>query len=149
MASKVPFGEKCFKYFIGYKDNEKMVLLCVIVPKRSVYRKKFDETKYMSFLIKGNEFQEKYNQVWDKVSNAIKKGFDSGPVHNEKFLKIQMKSDEGKANTNFHNDKMSKEGSYCICVSVILIDSVFLWVKSVILKCFCKNINTLLKKKSD
>ena len=39
------------------------------------------------------------------------------------FLKI--KSYEGKANTNFHNDKIPEEGYHCICLSVILIDSVF------------------------
>ena len=33
----------------------------------SPYRKDFDETKYMSFLIKGNELLEKYNEVWEKV----------------------------------------------------------------------------------
>ena len=30
-----------------------------------------------------------------------------------------------KEKSNFHNDKMSKEDSHCICLSVILIDSVF------------------------
>ena len=39
----------------------------------SPYRKDFDETKYMSFLIKGNELLEKYNEVWEKVKNIIKK----------------------------------------------------------------------------
>ena len=34
--------------------------------------------------------------------------------------------EEGKINTNFHNDKMSKEDPHCICLSVVLIDSVFL-----------------------
>ena len=36
-----------------------------------------------------------------------------------------MKYYEGKNNTNFDCDKVPKEGSQCICVSVILIDSVF------------------------
>ena len=30
-----------------------------------------------------------------------------------------------KGKSSFHNDKMSKEDSHCICLSVILIDSVF------------------------
>ena len=30
-----------------------------------------------------------------------------------------------KINTNFHNNKISKEGSQRICLSVILIDSVY------------------------
>ena len=42
----------------------------------SAYRKRFDETKHMSFLIKDNKLLEKYNEIWDKVSNITKKGFD-------------------------------------------------------------------------
>ena len=36
-----------------------------------------------------------------------------------------MKSYNGKINTNFHNNKIPKELYHCICLSVILIDSVF------------------------
>ena len=42
----------------------------------------------MSFLIKDNDLLEKYNEIWKKVSNSIKTGFDSEPVYNEKYLKI-------------------------------------------------------------
>ena len=35
-----------------------------------------------SFLIKDNELLEKYNEIWDKVSKVIKKGFHSEPVYN-------------------------------------------------------------------
>ena len=43
----------------------------------SAYRKDFDETKYMSFLIKDDELFEKYNAIWKEVKNNIKKEFDS------------------------------------------------------------------------
>ena len=46
-------------------------------------RKDFNETKYISFLIKGDELLEKYNEIWEKVKNSIKKEFDSEPVYNE------------------------------------------------------------------
>ena len=46
----------------------------------SAYRRDFDETKFMSFLIKDENFFEKYNEIWGKVSNNIKKQFDSKPV---------------------------------------------------------------------
>ena len=59
----------------------------------------------------------------EKVKNIIKKEFDSEPVYNEKYNKI--KSNNGKINTNFHNNKIPQEGSQFICLSVILIDSVF------------------------
>ena len=56
------------------------------MPKLSAYRKDFDETKYMSFLIK-DELLEKCNKIWEEVKNIIKKEFDSEPVYNEKYLK--------------------------------------------------------------
>ena len=46
------------------------------------YRRDFDETKYMSFLIKDIEFLEKYNEIWDKVSKVIKTAFYSEPAYN-------------------------------------------------------------------
>ena len=51
----------------------------------STYRGNFNEIKYMSFLIKDNELLEKYNEIWDKVSKIIKKGFDSEPVYNDEY----------------------------------------------------------------
>ena len=33
----------------------------------SAYRTDFEETKYMSFLIKDNKLLEKYNEIWDKI----------------------------------------------------------------------------------
>ena len=78
-----------------------------------------------NFLIKADELLEKYNKIWDKLSNSIKKGFDSELVYNKKYLKTKTKFYEGKINTNFHDDRVPKEGSHCICLLVILIDSIF------------------------
>ena len=63
-----------------------------ISPKMSPYRRDFDETKYMSFFIKGDELLKNLNEMWEKVKNSIKKGFDSKPVYNEKYLKAKIKS---------------------------------------------------------
>ena len=46
----------------------------------SAYRRDFDETKYLSFLIKDDELLAKYNEIWEKVNNSLKKEFDSEPV---------------------------------------------------------------------
>ena len=66
----------------------------------SVYRKDFDETEYIYFLIKDDELLEKYNDT-----------------------------------------KIPKEGNQLICLSVILIDSVFRTGKNhypqVFLECKC------------
>ena len=41
------------------------------------------------------------------------------------YLKGKGKSNNGKINTNFHNNKIPKEDSQYICLSIILLDSVF------------------------
>ena len=56
--------------------------LCVFLPKMTAYRKDFDESKYISLLIKDNELLEKYSEIWDKVSYGTGKEFDSNPVDN-------------------------------------------------------------------
>ena len=71
----------------------------------------------MSFLIKDDELSEKYNEIWEKVKNSIKKEFDSKVVYNEKYLKAKIKIYNGKINTNFHNNKIPKECFQCICMS--------------------------------
>ena len=147
VSNKVSFGKKGFKYFIGCKDDIKIRPLCIFFSKMSACRRDFDETKYMSILIKDDELLEKYNEIWEKVKNSIKKEFDSEPVHSEKYLKVKIKSCNGKINTNFQNNKIPKEGSQFICLSVILVDSIFRKVKIIILTCFQKNVIMLLKKK--
>ena len=137
VSNKVPFGKKDLKYFIGnIYDDEKVMSLFIMLPKMSAYRKDFDGTKYMSFLIKGNKLSENYKEIWDQVSKLIKRGFDSESVYNQKYLKTKIKSCMGKTNANFHNDKMPKEGSQCFCVSVILIESVSEMGKKYYFKCF-------------
>ena len=59
------------------------------------------------------------------MKNNLKKEFNSEPVYNEKYLKAKIKSYNGKINTNFHNNKIPREGSQFIYFSVILINSVF------------------------
>ena len=102
-----------------------------LLPKMNAYRSDFDEIKYMSF-------QQKFN-------NSIKKVFDSEPVYNEKYLKV--KSYQGKINTNLHSDKIPKEGSQCICLLVILIDSVYRTGKSYYPQVFLEECKYVLKEK--
>ena len=96
-------------------------------------------------MIKDDELLKKYNKVWKKVKNTIDKEFDSEPVYNGKYLKAKIKSYKGKINTNFHNNKIPKEDSQCICLSVILIDSgsikKILMKKVLMKKILMKNIN--------
>ena len=109
VSDKVSFGKKGFKCFIGHKDVKKIRPLCLFLTKMCAYRKDFDETKYISFLIKNVELLEKYNEIWETVRNSIKKEFDSEHVHNEKYLKVKTKSYNGKIDTSFHNNKYQKK----------------------------------------
>ena len=113
----------------------------------SAYRRDFDETKYISFLIKYDELLEKYNEIWEKVKNSLKKEFDSEPVYNEKYLKAKIKSYNGKINTNFLDNKIPKESSQFICLSVILIGSVFRTNKNYYPQVFLEEYKYVVKEK--
>ena len=90
---------------------------------------------------------EKYNEIWKKVSNITKKEFDSKTVYNEKYIKTKIKSYNRKINTNFHINKIPKEGSQCICLSVILINSIFRKDKDYYPQVFLEEFKCVVKKK--
>ena len=71
-------------------------------------------------MIKDDELLEKNNKIQNKVSNGIRKGVDSEPACNKKYLNNKMKFYEGKINTNFHEDKIPKEDSCCIFLLIVL-----------------------------
>ena len=71
----------------------------------SEQRRDFDKAKYMSCLIKDDELLETFNEIWEKVCNSIKKGFDSEPVYNGKYLKTKIKSFFFKKKKNLMRNK--------------------------------------------
>ena len=87
---------------------------------------------------------KEYKEIWKKVSNAIKKEFDSNLVYIKKYLRTKIKSYKGKINKNFCN-KIPKEGSQYICLSVVLLDSIFKTDKNVILKFFLEECKYFIK----
>ena len=116
VSNEVTLGKKDFKYFIGYKDAKIIKHSCIFFPKVTAYKKDFDKDKCMSF-------SEEYLKIWEKVSNNIKKQFNSEPVYSKKYLNTGKKIDEEKVNT--------KKGFQSICISIILINSVFFSIKLV------------------
>ena len=98
VSNKVSFGKKGFKYFIGYK-NVKKLDLCVYFSQKWVHIEKTLMKLNMSFLIKDNELLEKYNEIWEKAKDSLKREFDSKPVYNKKYLKAKIKSYFGKIKT--------------------------------------------------
>ena len=75
VSSNISFGEKYYKYFIDYfYNNYKVKPLHIILPKTSTYIKSYDgRTKWVYFFIEDDGLLEKYNTIWDKVSDDIKK----------------------------------------------------------------------------
>ena len=48
---------------LAIKMQKKVKPLCIFLPKMSAYRRDFDKTKCISFLIKDEKFLEMYNQI--------------------------------------------------------------------------------------
>ena len=49
ISKKVSFGKESYKYFISYKDNEKVILFHIILPKITIYEKKIDDKTHSLF----------------------------------------------------------------------------------------------------
>ena len=60
-------------------------------------------------LTKDDKLLEKYNNIWDKVSNSIKKNLIGNQYAIEKNLKTKIKSCKGKISTNFRDDRIPKK----------------------------------------
>ena len=61
VSNKIFFGEKIYKYFIGYLYSyHKVKSLHIMLPKTSAYVKVNGQTNWMYFLIEDDELTEKY-----------------------------------------------------------------------------------------
>ena len=82
--TRFPLVKKTCKYVIGYLYNDhKVKSLHIRLPKTSAFVKSYDgQAKWMQFLIEDDEFLEKYDTIWDKVSAQIKK-IDRKAVYNK------------------------------------------------------------------
>ena len=122
------YGKDSSKYFIGYrrKDNAFSSLLCVKLPQIVAYIKYFDKnSKYMNLLANDEKILKKYSDIWNEIKSLIKKEFNSEPVYNDKYIKTKIKIYNDKVYTNFQHNKIPKDNEYCACLSVILLDSIF------------------------
>ena len=73
-SDKFKQSDDGFKYFIGYKEDEIVKPLCIILPQMSGY------IKNMSFMVKNDEVRDKCNEIWDKIKNKLSIKFHSMPV---------------------------------------------------------------------
>ena len=63
------------------------------------------------------------------------------------IIKTKIKSYNGKIITNIHNNKIPKEGSHYICLSVILIDLVYIKDKDYHLQVILEECKYVVKKR--
>ena len=92
----------------------------------NAHAKYFDKnSKYMNHLVKDEKILKKYLKIWNKIKSLIKKELNSEPVYNDKYIKTKIKIYNDKVYTNFQHNKMPKDNEYCACLSVILLDSIF------------------------
>ena len=123
MSHKFKHGDDGFKYFIGYKEGEIVKLLCIILPRMTGYIKYFENGgKNMSFAIK--DVLDKYNEIWDKIKEALSIKFHSMPAYDEKYIKAKVREFNGVIKTNFLSDEVPKENKHYTCIACITIDSV-------------------------
>ena len=83
ISNKICFGKQDFKYFIGYKVNKKIKPLCIFCSRMSMYKR--------DFFIKMKIYLDIYNEIWENVSNIIKKKIIGELMYDEKFLKAEKK----------------------------------------------------------
>ena len=128
MSKNDSYGKKgSLKCFIGYINETDAfpVSLWIKLRQMNGYVKYFDSNnKCIDHLVHDKELLKKYNEIWNKISNLLKKGFDSGPVYNDKYIKTKRKIYDNRTNTNFQDNKIPQDDEYFTCLSVTLLDSV-------------------------
>ena len=68
VSNKFLFGKQDFKYSIGCKDNKEIRPLCIFYPGMNIYKRYSDKTKCMYFMIKDENFFDKYITIWEKLA---------------------------------------------------------------------------------
>lgn len=82
--------KKNFKYFIGYKYDEKVKPLLIMLPKMTGYENIFNESNYKSVLIKIKSLLKYFDKILDKVSNIIKKDLIANKYIMKNILEIKQ-----------------------------------------------------------
>ena len=87
ISSKFKHSDESFKYFVGYKKDEIVRPLCIILPQMKGYIKYFENgSKNMSFFIKDDDVLYKYNEIWDNIKEKLNINFHSEPIDDKKYI---------------------------------------------------------------
>ena len=76
----------------------------------------------MAFVIKDTDALDIYNEIWDKIKNALNIKFRSMPVYEEKYSKSKEREFNGVIRTTFLGDEIPKEDVHHTCIACITID---------------------------
>ena len=73
VSDKFNYNKDGFKHFIDYQKGKIVRPLCIILSQMSGYIKYFEYGgKNLSFFIKDDELEKKYEQLWDVLKNMLK-----------------------------------------------------------------------------
>ena len=117
------------KYIIGYNDST-ISPLQLFLGKMMGYLNIFkDGTRKMSSFTNNNEFFKRYTAIWEKISDLVKKKFDSDPIYNNKYINTKIRSYNNDIITNFRhidnkNNKLLEKNKPYKCISLISLDSI-------------------------
>ena len=79
LSNKHSYGNKgSFKYFTGYINNGNAfpIPLCIKLPQINGYTKYFDyNNRYINLLVHDTKLLKKYNEIWHKISNLLKRAW--------------------------------------------------------------------------
>ena len=89
VSDKFNYNDDGFKYFIGYREEDIVKPLCIILPETSGYIKYFENRgKNMSFVIKDDDVLDKYNKIWNKIKQTC---FTECLLYDENYIRAKVK----------------------------------------------------------
>ena len=78
----------------------------------------------MSFMVKGDNMQDKCNKIWNKIKEKLNIKFHIMPVYDEAYIKSKVREFEGKIKINILGDGVPKENIHYTCIACTTLDSV-------------------------
>ena len=88
ISDKFKRSDDGFKCFIGYKEDDIINPLCIILTQMSGYLKHFEKSeKNMSFMVENDIVLVKNNKNWNEIKNKLGINFHSQPIYDEKYIK--------------------------------------------------------------
>ena len=118
ISSKSKHSDESFKYFVGYKKDEIVRPLCIILPQMKGYIKYFEKSsKNMSFFIKDDDVLYKYNEIWDNIKRKLNIKFYNEPIYDKKYIKAKVREYDDIIKATFLGNKVLGENIHYTCIN--------------------------------